>query len=95
MPRKCKFATKYQPEMAEWKCPNCGKNEEFFYIDESDYRCEDDSCSCLHINDFIECRNCGKTYSGSRLSSIFVKKRHLVKCPFCNGVGLVKKEEGD
>jgi len=83
--------TKFQPSDEEWRCPRCGADAEYFYIDEPDPDAHVD-CSLLHEKDFVVCENCGKGWSGKRVAQMLQKKHDYIICPTCNGKGFIKRQ---
>lgn len=90
--------TDFQPK--EWKCPNCGADNErnffyYFYVEEVPMECE-----LLHDDDYVVCDNCDGEWNGDELSEVMKTedKTEKKKCPCCNGTGWIvesKEEEND
>ena len=81
--------TKYQPTMDEWKCPRCGSDD--FIVDEGpyyDYPDDDD----LYEEDKLYCESCGFEIIGEKFSKLMENKKTLVKCPHCEGAGVIESD---
>jgi len=79
MSKKC-FAkhAKYQPTDEEWKCPICGADSEYFYIDTPDPEASDE-CELLHEDDIVCCTQCGNGWTGAEIAEIFLEKQEKHK----------------
>ena len=84
--------TAFQPTEAQWRCPKCGADPEFFYIEDPD-ESSDDDCGKLHEKDTVICNKCEGGWSGKKVANILAKRLHLVPCPTCKGRGVVDGEE--
>jgi hypothetical protein len=89
MPCEAKH-TKYQPTNDEWHCPNCGGDNDVFWIEEN---FGSDDCDLLHNEDVAVCVSCGLTVTGKVFASKLQKKHALVSCPCCKGKGLIHKDK--
>ncbi len=86
--------TSYQPTDDEWKCPECGADNQYFYIDFANY----DDCDLLHVDDVVTCcsPHCvdengeSKVWSGKDMAMIMQAGR--IKCSCCKGTGYVQGE---
>jgi hypothetical protein len=98
--KKCKIkATKYQPSLDEFKCPDCGCGAPVFHIYESE--CHDD-CDKVHNSDLLVCKgiladggHCVYERSGKSFANAVAKKAKLITCPCCLGKGMVESSTGD
>lgn len=88
--------TKFQPLASQWYCPNCEAMAEF-YVDrykgptaEADMAAD---CELLHVHDIIVCDSCNREWTGTQLAAAMAKKFAMTKCPYCDGTGLIKKED--
>lgn len=84
--------TRYQPSMAEWKCPKCkatvdGQNGGFVVDTSPDGA---DECDATHDADTLHCYSCGYTTTGKAFAARRQKATSMVPCPTCKGHGLVK-----
>jgi radical SAM protein with 4Fe4S-binding SPASM domain len=82
--------TPYQPSDDEWRCPNCGADNDHFYIVEpvgDTY-----NCPFLHAADEVGCSKCDKGWTGTRLGALLAKRKSvkIEKCPTCKGHGFVE-----
>lgn len=83
----------------DWQCPKCGCGIEY----ENDYgdiqegfvisNSVNYDCELLHEDDEIECGRCGYILLGSKYSKWYQKSKNLVKCPCCNGKGMITEEQ--
>jgi len=78
--------TDYQPTDAEWECPVCDSDNEYFWIEES---ATDNDCELLHSRDVIICAKCGYGTTGKKFANKIKKEKNLMTCPHCNGKGVV------
>ena len=85
---------KYDPPIAEWKCPECGKgpkdNPQGLVNDMVD-ELASDGCGKLHDSDGLRCYACGYETSGRDFAAMVARKKNLVPCEHCKGKGLVKR----
>lgn len=88
----CAKHTAFQPTEAQWCCPKCGADPEFFYIDASDASAHDE-CNQLHDKDSVLCNRCGGGWTGKALAAILAKRLRLVTCPTCKGRGVVDDDD--
>lgn len=83
----------------DWKCPKCGCGVEYKddYGDMQDgfviVVSENYDCELLHEDDELECGKCGYMLSGAEYSRWYGKLKSLVKCPCCNGKGMVTEKK--
>lgn len=81
--------TKWQPNISEWLCPNCGmdNSEGKFYIEES----MNGNCEKVHVDDWIICRECEWEGSGADFVDASIRKKNMVlkPCSCCKGTGMV------
>ena len=69
--------TAYQPKDSEWKCPDCGEDDYYFYIDKSASNA-DGSCELLHSGDWVVCNNCEGGWSGTAVAKKMQAKDNTV-----------------
>ena len=79
--------TRYQPSNEEWLCPECGADNNHFWIEDT----PNGDCELIHVDDLIVCSKCGLEKSGNEVIQMMIKKKSLVTCPCCKGKGMVKK----
>lgn len=72
-----------------WKCPKCGAGGDYFAIWDSIYP----ECELDHPDDIASCEKCGYSASMETVTRNYWKKQSMVKCPHCNGTGLIKEEK--
>ena len=80
--------TKFQPTDEQWKCPRCGRADEFS-IEEN--ATEDLDCELLHDEDVAFCSRCDASWTGQTVARLLAKQNNLVPCPHCKGKGFVNK----
>ncbi len=79
----------------KWVCPNCGcgyDNAGGWFIDEG---AGHDDCELLHNDDYLKCEKCSFDMNGKQYSAWYSKKVNAVKCPCCNGNGVVSKKKAN
>ena len=83
--------TAFQPTDAQWKCPACGADGDYFYIEEP-ANDRDEDCGKLHENDEILCHKCHYAGDGKTTAKKMMKLHGCEVCPNCKGTGTVKKQ---
>lgn len=74
---------------AEWLCPNCGANNDYFYIDTRDS--EDLDCGLYPAGYSVRCDSCDGRWALKTIIGKWAKKKDMVACPHCKGTGFVEK----
>lgn len=82
--------TAYNPSDEEWYCPRCkaGSEGDGFVIDTSAEGASE-SCTRLHVKDFLLCYKCEYGTTGSRFAASIMRAKNLVPCPTCKGHGMI------
>jgi Zn finger protein HypA/HybF involved in hydrogenase expression len=82
----CTFKhTPYDPPKQKWRCPNCGKRDDFV-INFS----PNDDCLMVHDEDELLCMSCNYEASGKVAMRALAKVDNRVTCPTCHGQGSIK-----
>jgi DNA-directed RNA polymerase subunit RPC12/RpoP len=83
--------TEYNPSLEEWICPNCGAKEPGDFYIEYPAEAAAEECEKLHPTDILRCIKCKYETTGKKWADSLAKKMNVVKCPCCNGKGMVPR----
>lgn len=65
--------TDFQPAENEWKCPECGSGNDYFYVYESPPESAD-ACELLHDYDYVVCDQCKSQWDGADVAKLIQRK---------------------